>query len=87
MKACSQSMVVGRSDSASGERRGSGGSVEGGERISVPDSGACDVLDGFVSEGEEDLAEPDHQEDQDEELLVAAGGVLDALAGDCSAVG
>lgn len=80
-------MVVGRSDSASGERRGSGGSVEGGERISVPGSGASDVLDGSVSAGEEGLAEPDHQEDQDEELLGAAGGVLDVLAEGCWVVG
>jgi hypothetical protein len=81
-------MVVGRSDSASGERRGSGGAVveEGGERASA-DVGDCDVLDGPASvgeaEGEAGVAEPDHHEDQDDEVCGAAGGVLDASAGGC----
>lgn len=45
---------------------------------------ACDVLlDGSDSEGERTVAEPDHQEDQDDEVLGAAAGVLDASAGGC----
>ena len=75
-------MVVGRSDSASGERRGSAGVGE--ERFSVVADGACDVTDGSASEGEGGVVEePDHHEDQDDEVLVAAGGVLDASAECC----
>lgn len=44
---------------------------------------ACDVLGGSASEGEVGVAEPDHHEDQDDEVLGAPGGVCDASAGCC----
>lgn len=61
-----------------------GGSAEVTESASAagspwdPDCGVvCDVLDEPASEGEGGVAEPDHQEDQDDEVLVAAGGWCD----------
>jgi hypothetical protein len=76
LKACSQSILVGRSDSASGERRRSLGGVDGSKRISVDAGGE--------EEGDVGVEEVDHHEDQDDEVLgAAAGGVLDASARGC----